>query len=79
MCSEYKPKTFKVSVQPYCENCSAFEPIVHSRGYETGFYADNEFFVIEHDIHCEHEQKCKRITQFIKEQLKEEENHDHIH
>ena len=46
----------KLTVQPYCEDCSAIEPVVKvsPKGLD------------ERIIVCKHREKCKRLVRYLK-------------
>ena len=46
----------KLTVQPYCEDCSAIEPVVK----------DSPKGLDERIIVCKHREKCKRLVRYLK-------------
>lgn len=57
----------RVSVEPYCENCPEFEPEVTTSTLRA---RNDKYFCADTTIFCEHREKCNRMYESIKEEIK---------
>ena len=62
----------KLEVQPYCANCTNFEPDV-IRPMKT-VYIDGEVVVGDTIVRCDYAKRCENIKKFLARQEKEEKN-----
>lgn len=61
----------ELKIEPYCESCGEFEPMIRKDEFRT--YSNNDDRYFHTTITCEHRDRCREMAQYI-ERYKEKEN-----
>lgn len=64
--------SIKLEVDPWCENCSEFDPTVHTDEY----YSGGKVWMVDTRVTCKHRVRCTSIKECIERSIREEARDD---